>query len=100
MGTALTQPQLQELRKLARNVVLLFDADNAGSEAALRGLELAAAADLRVRVASPPRGSDPAEVAAAGRAAVDRLLAAARSVLAFRVSARARRSRRGQFGWA
>ena len=59
MGTALTQPQLRELRKLARNVVLLFDADTAGSEAALRGLELAASEDLRVRVALPPRGSDP-----------------------------------------
>ena len=60
MGTALTQPQLRELRKLARNVVLLFDADTAGSEAALRGLELAAQpTDLRVRVALPPRGSDP-----------------------------------------
>ena len=44
------------------------------------------AADLRVRVALPPRGSDPAEVAAAGREAVDRMLAGARSVLAFRVS--------------
>lgn len=86
MGTALTQAQLLELRKLARNVVLLFDADTAGSEAALRGLELAAAAELRVRVASPPRGSDPAEVAASGREAVDRMLAGARSVLAFRVS--------------
>jgi DNA primase len=88
MGTALTQPQLRELRKLARNVVLLFDADNAGSEAAQRGIELAGAPDLelRVRIASPPRGSDPAEVAAAGREAVDRLLASAQSVLAFRVS--------------
>ena len=98
MGTALTQPQLRELRKLARNVVLLFDADTAGSEAALRGLELAAQPDidLHVRVALPPRGSDPAEVAAAGREAVDRMLAGARSVLAFRVVARARRGRRGQ----
>ena len=39
-----------------------------------------------MRVALPPRGSDPAEVAAAGREAVDRMLAGARSVLAFRVS--------------
>jgi DNA primase len=87
MGTALTKPQLLELRKLARNVILLFDADAAGGEAALRGLELAAGPeiDLRVRVALPPRGSDPAEVAAAGREAVDRMLGAARSVLAFRV---------------
>jgi DNA primase len=88
MGTALTLPQLRELRKLARNVVLLFDADTAGSEAALRGLELASGSevDLRVRVALPPRGSDPAEVAAAGREAVDKMLSGARSVLAFRVS--------------
>jgi DNA primase len=87
MGTALTQPQLRELRKLARNVVLLFDADTAGSEAALRGLELAASpdVDLRVRVALPPKGSDPAEVAASGREAVDRMLGKAQSVLAFRV---------------
>jgi DNA primase len=88
MGTALTEPQLRELRKLARNVVLLFDADTAGSEAALRGLGLAASpdVDLRVRVALPPRGSDPAEVAAAGRDAVDAMLGRAQSVLAFRVS--------------
>ncbi len=87
MGTALTVPQIRELRKLAHNVVLLFDADAAGSAAALRGLELATDPDLdlRVRVALPPRGSDPAEVAAAGREAVDRMLAGARSVLAFRV---------------
>ena len=88
MGTALTQQQLRELRKLARNVVLLFDADTAGSEAALRGLELAASPeiDLRVRVALPPKGSDPAEVAASGRQAVDAMLGRAQSVLAFRVS--------------
>jgi DNA primase len=88
MGTALTQQQLRELRQLARNVVLLFDADAAGSDAALRGLELASSPDigLNVRVALPPRGSDPAEVAASGRQAVDRMLAGARSVLAFRVS--------------
>ena len=88
MGTALTQQQLRELRKLARTVVLLFDADTAGSEAALRGLELATSPDidLRVRVALPPRGSDPAEVAASGREAVDRVLGKAQSVPAFRVS--------------
>jgi DNA primase len=88
MGTALTKPQLGELRKLARHAVLLFDADTAGSEAALRGLDLAAdpEIDLRVRIALPPRGSDPAEVAASGREAVDAMLAQAQSVLAFRVS--------------
>ena len=88
MGTALTEPQLRELRTLARNVVLLFDADAAGGEAAMRGIDLATSPDigLHVRIASPPRGSDPADVAATGRDAVDRLLKNAQSVLAFRVS--------------
>jgi DNA primase len=88
MGTALTQPQLRELRMLARNVVLLFDADAAGGEAAMRGIDLATSPEigLHVRIASPPRGSDPADVAATGRDAVDRLLKNAQSVLAFRVS--------------
>jgi DNA primase len=88
MGTALTQPQLRELRTLARNVVLLFDADAAGGEAAMRGIQLATSTEvgLHVRIASPPRGSDPADVAATGRDAVDALLKNAQSVLAFRVS--------------
>jgi DNA primase len=88
MGTALTQPQLRELKTLSRNVVLLFDADAAGGEAATRGIELATSSDigLNVKIASPPRGSDPADVAATGRDAVDQLLKKAQSVLAFRVS--------------
>ncbi|MDX6618500.1 MAG: primase [Gaiellales bacterium] len=88
MGTSLTQPQLRELRSLARNVVLLFDADAAGGEAAMRGIDLATSSEigLHVRIASPPRGSDPADVAATGRDAIERLLNDAQSVLAFRVS--------------
>ncbi len=89
MGTALTQPQLRELRTLARNVVLLFDADAAGGEAAMRGIELAASPEIGLQRAHRARrraGSDPADVAATGREAVDRLLKNAQSVLAFRVS--------------
>jgi DNA primase len=81
MGTALTEPQLHELRKLARNVVLLFDADNAGSEAALRGLALAAgAARLRSRRGrlGRPRGRRPHARQGAERARVSRLARAGR----------------------
>ena len=38
-GTALTERQLRLLRGLSRNAVLLFDADTAGAEAALRGVQ-------------------------------------------------------------
>ncbi|MBD0348370.1 MAG: DNA primase [Thermoleophilia bacterium] len=63
MGTALTERQLKELARLARVVYLCFDADAAGEAATLRGMELAAAEGLDVRVVALPPGSDPAEAA-------------------------------------
>ena len=47
MGTALTEPQLKELRRLTRHLYLCFDADAAGEAATLRGMELAVRAGLR-----------------------------------------------------
>src|SRR5205085_4732484 len=42
MGTALTERQLKELVRLSKRLYLCFDADAAGQEATLRGMELAA----------------------------------------------------------
>ena len=53
-GTALTERQLRLLRGLSRNVVLLFDGDAAGAEAALRGVQIAEREGLTVRVAVLP----------------------------------------------
>ena len=61
MGTALTEPQLRELGRLARRVYLCFDADAAGEAATLRGMELAASQGLAVRVVPLPPGLDPAD---------------------------------------
>jgi DNA primase len=61
MGTALTAPQLKELRRLTRNLYLCFDADAAGETATLRGMELAVNAGFEVRVVTLPPGLDPAE---------------------------------------
>ena len=47
MGTALTERQLRELGRLTRRLFLCFDADAAGEDATLRGMELAAGAGLR-----------------------------------------------------
>src|SRR5581483_681525 len=41
MGTALTEAQLRELGRLTKRLFLCFDADAAGQEATLRGMELA-----------------------------------------------------------
>jgi len=61
MGTALTERQLRELGRLTRKIFLCFDADAAGQEATLRGMELAAAQGFDVKVVTLPRGQDPAD---------------------------------------
>jgi DNA primase len=61
MGTALTERQLRELGRLTRRLFLCFDADAAGEDATLRGMDLAAAQGFDVRVVSLPKGQDPAD---------------------------------------
>jgi DNA primase len=63
MGTALTERQLKELGRLTTRVWLCFDGDAAGQAATLRGMELAAAHGLDVRVVALPAGFDPADLA-------------------------------------
>ena len=63
MGTALTERQLKELSRLTTRVWLCFDGDAAGEAATLRGMELAAAQGLDVRVVALPAGFDPADLA-------------------------------------
>jgi DNA primase len=61
MGTALTERQLKELARLTKRLYLCFDADAAGQDATLRGMELAAAQGFDIRVVSLPPGTDPAD---------------------------------------
>jgi DNA primase len=63
MGTALTERQLRELRRLCSRLYLCFDADAAGQEATLRGMELAYRDFAEVRIVELPPGTDPAEMA-------------------------------------
>jgi DNA primase len=64
MGTALTERQLKELQRLARRLYLCFDADAAGEDATLRGMELATSLGFDVRVVTLPKGQDPADAPA------------------------------------
>ncbi|HXV58540.1 MAG TPA: DNA primase [Gaiellaceae bacterium] len=61
MGTALTEPQVKELRRLTTHLYLCFDADAAGEAATVRGMELAVRSGFEVRVVPLPAGTDPAE---------------------------------------
>jgi DNA primase len=63
MGTALTERQLAELKRLTRRIYLCFDADAAGQAATLRGMDLAAAQGFEVKVVPLAPGLDPADAA-------------------------------------
>ena len=63
MGTALTERQLAELRRLTRRIYLCFDADAAGQAATLRGMELAASQGFDVKIVPLAPGLDPADAA-------------------------------------
>ncbi len=61
MGTALTERHLRELGRLTKRLYLCFDADAAGQEATLRGMELAAGQGFDVKIVTLPPGQDPAD---------------------------------------
>jgi DNA primase len=65
MGTALTEAQLRELNRLTKRVYLCFDADAAGQDATLRGMELAVKHGFEVKIVPLPPGTDPADDPAA-----------------------------------
>ena len=65
MGTALTAQQLRELNRLTKRLFLCFDADAAGQEATLRGMELAVTQGFDVKIVTLPKGTDPADDPAA-----------------------------------
>lgn len=61
LGTALTQDHAGLLKRMCDSVTIVFDADSAGLNAAVRGAEILLAAGLAVRIATVPEGKDPDE---------------------------------------
>ncbi|MFA6304378.1 MAG: DNA primase [Patescibacteria group bacterium] len=61
-GTALTPEQIKLLKRYTQNVMIAFDADPAGVQANLRGIDLAWQAGLNVKVISMISGKDPDEL--------------------------------------
>ncbi|PZR66600.1 MAG: DNA primase [Solirubrobacterales bacterium] len=95
MGTALTEEQIAELRRLVGSggssaqrgtVRLCLDADAAGEQAMVRTAALAARQGVALEVVPLPQGSDPAElVLGDGTAAISELIAGAIPFARFRV---------------
>ena len=59
LGTALTEQQAQKIAQNTETVILCYDADNAGQQAALRSIEMFQHRDCMVKVAQMPPGLDP-----------------------------------------
>jgi DNA primase len=61
LGTALTPEQVKLLARFARKVVVNYDGDNAGVQAAKKAIEILLAEDLEVKILVLPDDSDPDE---------------------------------------
>lgn len=62
MGTALNSRHVQQLRRFAPRVVLVFDADAGGTKGVDRALEIFASHDLDLAIATLPDGLDPCDL--------------------------------------
>nr|WP_314696071.1 DNA primase [uncultured Prevotella sp.] len=62
-GTALSVHQIRLLHRFTSNIVLLYDGDEAGQHAALRGTDMLLAESMNVKVLLLPDGKDPDELA-------------------------------------
>ncbi len=59
LGTALTDQQVDQLRRFGVRVILLYDGDSAGQKATLRALQTLLAAEVDTYIASLPPNQDP-----------------------------------------
>ena len=58
-GTSLTVEQIKLVRRFTKNLSIIYDGDAAGIKASLRGINLALAEEMNVRIIALPEGEDP-----------------------------------------
>jgi DNA primase len=85
LGTSFTAGHGRILRRYAKKVVLIFDSDTAGIEAANRALEVCLAGHIDIALASVPEGKDPCDfLLAAGKERFEKLIDQAVDVFQFK----------------
>ena len=87
MGTSLTKEQARLVKRYSEDVYISYDGDFAGQKADLRGLEILADVDLRVKVVPMPDGLDPDDVARQGAEAYQKCLDAAMPLIDYKIHA-------------
>lgn len=84
-GTALTEGHVRQMLNFAKRIVLAYDADRAGQEAASRVYEWEKKFGIDIAVAALPLGKDPADLYRSNPAGLAEAVANARPFLAFRL---------------
>ena len=85
LGTALTEDQARLIKRYKGNVVIAYDADEAGISAALRGLDILDELNLNIKVLTIPYGKDPDEfIKKEGVNAFNQLIENADSLIEFK----------------
>lgn len=87
LGTSFTVGHGRLLRRYAKKVVLVFDSDTAGIEAANRALEVCLSQHIDIALASMPEGKDPCDfLLSAGKEQFEQLVDEAVDVFEFKWS--------------
>jgi DNA primase len=58
-GTSLTQDQIRLIRRFTNNVTIIYDGDQAGIKASMRGIDMVLEEGINVKVLPLPEGEDP-----------------------------------------
>jgi len=58
-GTALTGDQIRLIKRFTKNITVLYDGDEAGLKASLRGIDLILEEGMNVKILTFPEGEDP-----------------------------------------
>ena len=85
LGTSFTSGHARILKRYAKKIVLVFDSDIAGVEAANRALEICLTEHIDIKLASVPQGKDPCDfLLTSGKEKFDQLIADATDVFDFK----------------
>jgi len=85
LGTSFTTGQGRLLRRYAKKLILIFDSDTAGIEAANRALDVCISQRIDIKLAFVPQGKDPCDfLIAGGKDKFQHLLESAVDVLQFK----------------
>lgn len=83
-GTALTEEQAKILKRYCHTVVMVYDGDDAGRKAIVKGCEILVGHDITIRVVLLPDGHDPDSfLARVGKQPFERLLESAQPFFQF-----------------